>query len=127
MTIISLHIKITNAALNLILWQKRTSGEHPQAKQIHTMSTNQNVAHKEGYQTQSMEELENKENNLEVETLNTSTESTKPSAVHLECDEILKKLGGFGRWQWLNFSLLSLPVVMSGLVLLTYSFTGMMK
>ena len=91
------------------------------------MSTHPKETHEEDYQTQRMEELDNKDNNLEVKTLNTSAESSKPSVVHLECDEILKKLGGFGRWQWLNFALLSLPVVVSGLVLLTYSFTGKMK
>ena len=91
------------------------------------MSTNQKENHEEDFQTQRIEKLENIEINLEVETLNPSTESSKSAFVHLECDEILKKLGGFGRWQWLNFSLLSLPVVMHGLVLLTYSFTGKIK
>ena len=74
-----------------------------------------------------MDHLENTENNLEVEALNSSTKSSNPSVVHVEFDEILKKLGGFGRWQWFNFSLLSLPVFIAGLVLLTYSFTGKIK
>ena len=88
------------------------------------MSTNHKGSQEETYPNHNIDELEDNENNPEVKILNPPEESTK--SVHLECDEILKQLGGFGNWQWLNFSLLCLPVIMSGLVLLTYSFTGKM-
>ena len=91
------------------------------------MSTNHKGSHEETYPTHNIDELEDKEENPEVRILNPTDESTKSPSVHLECDEILKQLGGFGNWQWLNFSLLCLPVIMSGLVLLTYSFTGKMR
>ena len=88
------------------------------------MSTNHKGSHEETYPTHITVELGDKEDNPEVQILNPTEEPTKVPSVHLECDEILKQLGGFGSWQWLNFALLCLPVIMSGLVLLTYSFTG---
>ena len=90
------------------------------------MSANHKGSDEQTDPAHNMDELEDKENNPEVKILNPTEESTKSPLVHLECDEILKQLGGFGNWQWLNFSLLCLPVIMSGLVLLTYSFTGKM-
>ena len=50
--------------------------------------------------------------------------NNKEKLINFEVDEVLNKIGGFGKWQWLNFILLSLPSAVSGFILLTFSFTG---
>ena len=56
--------------------------------------------------------------------LSGSSKNNQPKLINFEVDEVLNKIGGFGRWQWLNFILLSLPSAVSGFILLTFSFTG---
>ena len=56
--------------------------------------------------------------------LSGSSKNNQPKLINFEVDEVLNKIGGFGKWQWLNFILLSLPSAVSGFILLTFSFTG---
>ena len=67
-----------------------------------------------------MDKLKNEEGT----TLHHTPKEERPKQTTLEIDEVLRQLGRFGYWQWLNFLLLSLPAMVSGFILLTYSFTG---
>ena len=53
-----------------------------------------------------------------------ASKNNQEKLTNFEVDEVLNKIGGFGKWQWLNFILLSLPSAVSGFILLTFSFTG---
>ena len=53
-----------------------------------------------------------------------ASKNNQEKQINFEVDEVLNKIGGFGKWQWLNFILLSLPSAVSGFILLTFSFTG---
>ena len=92
------------------------------------MSTDQiqNVGENNSTNTKKNIEFEDDENIPDVEVLQPTIAQSK-YAFNLECDEILQRLGGFGCWQWLNFAVLCLPSIASGLILLTYSFTGKMR
>ena len=56
-----------------------------------------------------------------------ASKSKQQKLINFEVDEVLNKIGGFGKWQWLNFILLSLPSAVSGFILLTFSFTGKIR
>ena len=53
-----------------------------------------------------------------------ASKNNQEKLINFEVDEVLNKIGGFGKWQWFNFILLSLPSAVSGFILLTFSFTG---
>lgn len=44
---------------------------------------------------------------------------------HITMDEIYQEIGEFGPWQWINLGLLWLPSLASGIIVITFSFTGL--
>ena len=64
------------------------------------------------------------ENGSDDRIMSGALKNNQEKLINFEVDEVLNKIGGFGKWQWLNFILLSLPSAVSGFILLTFSFTG---
>ena len=90
------------------------------------MSTNQGVG--AGDNTTNKDPIESGEakDDSDVEFIQPAITQSK-SSFTLECDDILQRVGGFSYWQWMNVALLCIPSIVSGFILLTYSFTGIIK
>ena len=50
--------------------------------------------------------------------------SDEKSRIDLDCDEVLRQIGGTCRWQLINFLILCCPTMVSGFLVLTFVFTG---